>query len=140
MALLRSGRRTSISSGSSIVSFQSYETARSAGQEDAPTTNGLTIQCRKRARKALSINSDAKEGRACFPAASTLIKNSDEDLKKILIEGKSSVRCLKCNALGTLSPVGKAGPAGTYRWKCGARAGEPGCKKTCAQVVVLQAP
>ena len=47
------------------------------------------------------------------------------------------MRCLKCNVLGTLSPVGKAGPAGTYRWKCEARVGEPGCKKTCAQVVVF---
>ena len=89
MALLRSGRR------SSIVSFQSYETARSAGQEDAPTTNGLTILGRKRARKALSVNSDAKEGRTCFPAASALIKNSDEDLKKILIEG--SPECVASN-------------------------------------------
>ena len=47
------------------------------------------------------------------------------------------MRCPNCNALGTLSPVGKAGFAGFRRWKCGARAGESGCKRTCAQVVVF---
>ena len=58
-------------------------------------------------------------------------------LIKTLIEGKHKVRCPSCNALNTLSPVSKAGSAGFRRWKCGARVGEPECKKTCAQVVVF---
>ena len=83
------------------------------------------------------MNSDAKEIRVRFPAAGVLIKNCAEDLKKILIEGKSRVRYSRCNVLGALSPIGKVSPAGTCRWKCGARVGEPGCKMTCVQVVVF---
>ena len=44
-----------------------------------------------------------------------LIKNSDGELKKIIVEGKSRVRYHRCNALSTLSPVGKAGSVGTRR-------------------------
>ena len=61
----------------------------------------------------------------------------DEALKKTLIEGNHKVRCPSCNAPNTLSPVGKAGSAGFRRWKCGARVGESGCRKTCARVIVF---
>ena len=66
-----------------------------------------------------------------------LIDSSAEALKKTLIEGKQKVRYPSCNALNTLSPVGKARSAGLRRWKCGARIGESGCRKTCAQVIVF---
>ena len=137
MALLRSGCRTNESSGSSSASFQSCEMPRCAGPELTPTTDGLIIHNRKRVRKALSTDGCAEVGTTCFPTAGELLKKSDEELKKILLEGMSKVRCPRCNALASLSPVGKAGPASTCRWKCGARVGEPGCKMTCAQVVVF---
>ena len=65
-----------------------------------------------------------------LPTVSALMETSDEDLIMTLVEGKNKVRCTNCNALGTLSPVGKTGSAGFRSWKCGARVGESGCKRT----------
>lgn len=62
---------------------------------------------------------------------------SDEALKKIIIEGRHEVRSPSCNAPSTFPPVGNAGSAGFRRWECGARVGEPECKRTRAQVVVF---
>ena len=82
MALLRSGRITSVSSGLSIVSSHSCVLARGADQNKASIANGLMIHDRESARKTLSLDGVAEQGRACLPTASVVIKNSDEDLKK----------------------------------------------------------
>ena len=137
MALLRSGRRTSVSSGLSSASVQSWKSARAASPNIQSSAEGSMIRHTKRVRKALSSEGSVEEGRSSFPTVRALMDASDEALKKILIEGKHKVRCPFCNALGTLSPVGKAGSAGFRRWKCGARVGEHGCRKTCAQVIVF---
>ena len=130
MALLRSGRRTSASSGLSAVSIQSWKTARGAGLDTGSHENGSVIRHTKRVRKALSSNGGVVERRMSFPTVRALMEASDEALIMTLIEGKNKVRCPSCNALGTLSPVGKAVSAGFRRWKCGIRIGESGCRRT----------
>ena len=137
MALLRSGCRASVVPGLSAVSIQSWKSARGADLEVGSCADGSLIRHIKSVRKTLSSNSSVEEGRASFPTVSTIREASDEALKKTLIEGKRKVRCPSCNALNTLSPVGMAGIAGFCRWKCGTRVGEPGCRKTCTQVVVF---
>ena len=137
MTLHRSGGRISVNSGLSAVTIQSWKSARGADPEVGSCADGSEIRHTKRVRKALSSDSSVQEGRVNFPTVSALMEASDEALKKTLDEGKHKVRCPSCNALNTLSPVGKAGSAGFRRWKCVARVCESGCKKICAQVVVF---
>ena len=67
-----------------------------------------------------------------------MMEANDEALKKTLVEGKHKMHCPSCNALNTLSPVGKASFAIFRGWKCEARVGEFGYRKACAQVVVFE--
>lgn len=137
MALLRSGCRTSLSSRSSSASFQSFDSKLGRANGIAENDDGFIITKRKRVRTALSTHESIEEVRCILPSLNTLIKSSDEDLKKILIENVEKVRCPSCNTRGTLSPIGKAGSAGHRRWKCGTQTTGPGCRMTCSQVVVF---
>ena len=137
MALPRSGRRTSSSSRLSTASIRRWGSARDADPETVSHADGSAIRHTKRVRKAISSNGSVEEGRVSFPAVSALMETRDESLIKTFVECKDKVHCPNCNALGTLSPVGKASSVGFRKWKCGARVGESGYKRTCAQVVVF---
>ena len=73
MALLRSGRGTSVSSGLSAVSIQRWKSASGAGQEIGSCADGIMIRRTKRVRKSLSSDSSIEEGRVGFPIVSALL-------------------------------------------------------------------
>ena len=106
-------------------------------QKSTQCDDGFVTTSGRRVKTTPLLQKSTDKVRSSLLTIGELIRSSDSDLKKILVKGKSKVRCFSCNALGSLSPVGKAGATGYRRWKCGARPGEAGCKMTCAQVIVF---
>lgn len=106
-------------------------------QETFSSDDDFITTTRKRVRTALSARESVNKVCYNMPSLSALMKSSDEELKNIIINGRSRIRCPNCNAIDSMLPVGKAGSAGYRRWKCGARIGEDGCRTTCAQIVAF---
>lgn len=127
-----------MSSGLSSTSFQSFRSAMATtAEKKTQNEDDFNIIHRKRVRTSSSSEASIREVRPTLPTFGTLINLNDESLKKVLINGKQKVRCPSCNALGTMSSVGKAGSTGFRRWKCGARSSETGCRKTCSQIIIF---